>query len=119
MTHLRLLTVNALIRGDVRPRLRSLGTILDASDYDIVCLQEILHRGSAQLLRRLTRNYGYRYAIGFPLLAGGLMLQPRVPTLYLPINTSVLVSGCSARRVAIVVHPVSVARWPSPSVTTR
>lgn len=79
MTGIRLLTFNALIRGDVRPRLRALGRILEASRYDVVCLQEVLHRGSARLLRRHTPGYGARVASGFPLLKGGLMVLSRWP----------------------------------------
>lgn len=81
VTDLRLLTINALVRGDVRPRLRALGAILEGSDYDIVCLQELLHRGSTRLLRRLTPSYGHRLASGFPLLHGGLSLLSRWPLL--------------------------------------
>lgn len=79
MTDIRLLTLNALIRGDVRPRLRCLGGILERSGYDIVCLQEILHRGSVRLLRRLTPGFGHHFASGFPVLHGGLMLLSRWP----------------------------------------
>jgi endonuclease/exonuclease/phosphatase family metal-dependent hydrolase len=79
VTPIRLLTFNALIRGDVRARLRALGTILEQSEYDIVCLQEVLHRGTARLLRRLTPGYGGRFASGFPLLKGGLMVLSRWP----------------------------------------
>ncbi|MGN9911231.1 endonuclease/exonuclease/phosphatase family protein [Phytohabitans sp. LJ34] len=79
MTRVRLLTVNALIRGHVRPRLRALGAILEESAYDIVCLQEVLHPGSVRLLRRLTPAFGHGYASGFPLLHGGLLLLSRWP----------------------------------------
>lgn len=79
MTRIRLLTLNALIRGGVRQRLRALGGILERSEYDVVCLQEVLHRGGARLLRRLTPSYGERFATGFPLLRGGLMLLSRWP----------------------------------------
>jgi endonuclease/exonuclease/phosphatase family metal-dependent hydrolase len=79
VTRIRLLTLNALMRGHVRARLRALGGILEGSDYDIVCLQEILHLGSARLLHRLAPRYGHRFAGGFPLLKGGLMLLSRWP----------------------------------------
>jgi endonuclease/exonuclease/phosphatase family metal-dependent hydrolase len=79
MTQIRLLTFNALMRDDVRPRLRSLAAILDASDYDIVCLQEILHTGSVRLLRRLAPRFPHRFTTGCPLLAGSLMLLSRWP----------------------------------------
>lgn len=81
MTRIRLLTINALIRGDVRPRLRALGTIIEESGYDVVCLQEVLHPGSARLLRRLTPGHPHGFASGFPLLHGGLMLLSRWPLL--------------------------------------
>jgi endonuclease/exonuclease/phosphatase family metal-dependent hydrolase len=77
VTRIRLLTINALIRGDVRRRLRALAAILEESDYDIVCLQEVLHSGSVRLLRRHTPGFGHRLASGFPLLHGGLMLLSR------------------------------------------
>ncbi|WP_173066103.1 endonuclease/exonuclease/phosphatase family protein [Phytohabitans houttuyneae] len=79
MTGIRLLTFNALIRGDVRPRLRALAGILQEAEYDVVCLQEILHRGSARLLGRRTPSYGFRAAGGFALLRGGLMMLSRWP----------------------------------------
>lgn len=79
MTQIRLLTLNALMRGDVRPRLRVLGRILAESGYDIVCLQEILHRGGVRLLHRLTPGYAHRFATGFPLLKGGVLLLSRWP----------------------------------------
>jgi len=76
MTELRLLTFNALVRGDVRPRLRALCTLLADSDYGIVCLQEVLHRGSAHLLRSA---YPHRASSGAVLLSGGLLLLSRWP----------------------------------------
>ncbi|MFP5369397.1 MAG: endonuclease/exonuclease/phosphatase family protein, partial [Actinomycetes bacterium] len=79
MTRIRLLTLNALMRGDVRARLRALGAILQESDHDVVCLQEILHAGGVRLLRRLTPRYGHYFATGFPLLHVGLMLLSRWP----------------------------------------
>lgn len=79
VTSIRLLTLNALVRGDVRPRLRALAAILDESDYDVVCLQEVLHAGSVRLLRRLTPGFRHRFASGFPLLHGGLLLLSRWP----------------------------------------
>ncbi|GAA3198909.1 endonuclease/exonuclease/phosphatase family protein [Dactylosporangium siamense] len=79
MTEVRLLTLNALIRDDVPARLRALGPVLERSGYDIVCLQEVLHRGSARLLRRVTPGYENRAGTGLTLLAGGLLLVSRWP----------------------------------------
>ena len=79
MIELRLLTFNALMRGDVRPRLRALGAVLAESGYDIVCLQEVAFRGHAALLRRTARRYGHRAWSGTVLLEGGLALLSRRP----------------------------------------
>jgi endonuclease/exonuclease/phosphatase family metal-dependent hydrolase len=79
MIEVRLLTLNALIRDDVPARLRALGPVLERSGYDIVCLQEVLHRGSARLVGRVTPGYPYRAATGVTVLAGGLMLLSRWP----------------------------------------
>lgn len=76
VTVLRLLTFNALMRGDVRVRLRELGAILDRSGYDLVCLQEVMYRSN---LRLFARAYGNRVASGSILLRGGLVLLSRWP----------------------------------------
>ena len=76
MTELRLLTFNALMRGDVRIRLRELGTILDRSGYDIVCLQEVMYRSNVRLF---ARSYEHRVFSGSVLLKGGLVLLSRWP----------------------------------------
>ncbi|MGW4947324.1 endonuclease/exonuclease/phosphatase family protein [Actinoplanes sp. NPDC004185] len=78
-TEVRLLTFNALMRGDVRARLRALGAVLAQSSYDVVCLQEVLLRGHASLVRRLARHYGHRAWSGSVLLEGGLVLLSRWP----------------------------------------
>jgi len=75
----RLLTFNALMRGDVRARLRALGTVLEQSSYDVVCLQEVLLRGHASLVRRLALHYGHHAWSGSLLLEGGLVLLSRWP----------------------------------------
>jgi endonuclease/exonuclease/phosphatase family metal-dependent hydrolase len=68
----RLLTFNALIRGDVRARLSALVPFL--SGYDVVCLQEVMWRHHAALL---SRTFPHFSAFGGPLLKGGLvMLSP-------------------------------------------
>ena len=78
-TVLRLLTLNALFRGDVRPRLRALAAILDREAYDIVCLQEVMYRGNARLLRRLAGSYPHHAYRGAVLLEGGLVILSRWP----------------------------------------
>lgn len=79
MTELRLLTFNALMRGDVRARLRALGAVLERSGYDLVCLQEVAFRHHATLLRRTARRYGHHACSGAVLLEGGLVLLSRLP----------------------------------------
>jgi len=79
MIELRLLTFNALMRGDVRPRLRALGAVLERSGYDVVCLQEVAFRSHADLIRRAAPRYGHHAWSGAVLLAGGLVLLSRRP----------------------------------------
>jgi endonuclease/exonuclease/phosphatase family metal-dependent hydrolase len=79
MTDVRLLTLNALMRGDVRARLRILGGILAGSAYDVVLLQEVVHRGSTALLRRTAPGFAHRRATGLVQVAGGLVLLSRWP----------------------------------------
>jgi endonuclease/exonuclease/phosphatase family metal-dependent hydrolase len=78
MIDVRLLTLNALMRDDVRPRLRALGPILERSGYDVVCLQEVLHRGSVRLLRSGV-GHAHRAVTGVAWPAGGLLLLSRWP----------------------------------------
>jgi endonuclease/exonuclease/phosphatase family metal-dependent hydrolase len=75
----RLLTLNALMKGDVRPRLRVLGGILESTGYDVVCLQEVMWRTNALLVRRLAGSYGYHAHTGSVLLEGGLVTLSRRP----------------------------------------
>ncbi len=79
MTLLRLLTLNALMKDDVRSRLRVLGALLDRSPYDVVCLQEVMYRANAVLVRRVARSYGYHAHTGAVVVEGGLMLLSRLP----------------------------------------
>jgi endonuclease/exonuclease/phosphatase family metal-dependent hydrolase len=72
----RLLTFNALFTGDVRPRLRALGEILRESDFDLVCLQEVMYRSNANLLRR---HFPHSVCAGTVVLKGGLVLLSRLP----------------------------------------
>ncbi|MFC7547685.1 endonuclease/exonuclease/phosphatase family protein [Plantactinospora sp. GCM10030261] len=78
-TVLRLLTFNTLFKGDVRARLRALGAILDRERYDVVCLQEVMYRRNADLLRRLARSCPHHAYRGAVLLHGGLVLLSRWP----------------------------------------
>ncbi|GIF07402.1 endonuclease/exonuclease/phosphatase family protein [Actinoplanes siamensis] len=73
---MRLLTFNALFTGDVRPRLRALGRVLRESDVDIACLQEVLYRSTARLLRR---HFPHSACAGAVVLKGGLVLLSRLP----------------------------------------
>ncbi|MFI5909663.1 endonuclease/exonuclease/phosphatase family protein [Dactylosporangium sp. NPDC051541] len=76
---LRLLTFNALFKGDVRPRVEAIGARLEASDYDVVCLQEVMAPGMARLLGRLARSFPHRQYTGGTLIKGGLVLLSRRP----------------------------------------
>ncbi|GAA2877938.1 hypothetical protein Acy02nite_61810 [Actinoplanes cyaneus] len=73
---MRLLTFNTLFTGDVRPRLEALGRILRDSDVDIVCLQEVMYRRNAALLRR---HFPHSACAGSVVLKGGLVLLSRTP----------------------------------------
>lgn len=76
---LRLLTMNTLFTGDVPARLRALGAALEQSDYDIVCLQEVMFRRNARLIRRAAPSYRHAAHSGTVLLEGGLVLLSRWP----------------------------------------
>lgn len=76
---LRLLTLNALFKGDVRARLRALGVILERAEHDVVCLQEVMYRGHARLLGRLAPALRYRAHTGVAVLRGGLVILSRWP----------------------------------------
>ena len=71
---MRLVTFNALFKGDVRPRLRALAEALDHGGFDVACLQEVMLRHNLRLLR----GYPYRVASGV-LLKDGLVLLSRWP----------------------------------------
>lgn len=71
---MRVLTLNALFKGDVRARLRALAGVLDRDGYDIVCLQEVMYRANAALLPGR-----YRALSGAMLLSGGLVTLSRWP----------------------------------------
>jgi endonuclease/exonuclease/phosphatase family metal-dependent hydrolase len=76
----RILTFNTLYRGDARARIRALGSVLDESDYDIVCLQELWSPPNLALLRSLTPSYRHAaHGLRFPMVAGGLAVLSRIP----------------------------------------
>ncbi|MFE2582065.1 endonuclease/exonuclease/phosphatase family protein [Streptomyces sp. NPDC059378] len=79
MTALRLLTMNTLFTGDVPARLRALGAALGRSDYDVVCLQEVMFRRNARLICRAAPAYRHFAYSGTVLLKGGLVLLSRWP----------------------------------------
>ncbi|NUT33883.1 MAG: endonuclease/exonuclease/phosphatase family protein [Hamadaea sp.] len=75
---MRLLTFNTLFRGDVRARLRALGGVLAESDFDVVCLQELMYRSHLRLVRQ-TSGLPYAAATGAVMLHGGLAILSRTP----------------------------------------
>jgi endonuclease/exonuclease/phosphatase family metal-dependent hydrolase len=75
----RLLTFNTLFRGDVRPRLRLLGPRLEQGGYDVVCLQEVMYRRNANLIRALAPGLRHPAYTGSVLLKGGLVVLSRWP----------------------------------------
>ncbi|MEU8661244.1 endonuclease/exonuclease/phosphatase family protein [Actinoplanes philippinensis] len=76
---MRLLTFNTLFRGDVRARLRALGPRLERGGYDVVCLQEVMYRRNARLIRSLTPSLRHATYTGSVLLEGGLVVLSRWP----------------------------------------
>ncbi|BEL09304.1 hypothetical protein Q0Z83_074950 [Actinoplanes sichuanensis] len=76
---MRLLTFNTLFRGDVRPRLRVLGPLLERGGYDVVCLQELMYRRNANLIRALAPGLRHPAYTGSVLLKGGLVVLSRWP----------------------------------------
>lgn len=80
MDTVRLLTFNTLFRGRARARLLALGAVLERSEYDIVCLQEVMSALNLAALRKVARSYGYSaHAAAFPLVRGGLATLSRSP----------------------------------------
>jgi endonuclease/exonuclease/phosphatase family metal-dependent hydrolase len=80
MGTIRILTFNTLFRGHARARLRALGEILERSEYDVVCLQEVMSPLNLALLRNIMKSYGQvAHATRFPLVGGGLVILSRWP----------------------------------------
>ncbi|WP_280691972.1 endonuclease/exonuclease/phosphatase family protein [Kitasatospora sp. GAS204B] len=74
------MTFNTLFRGSARARLRALGEVLERSEYDIVCLQEVTSARNLAALRRVARSYHQvGYAPAFPIVRGGLVTLSRLP----------------------------------------
>jgi endonuclease/exonuclease/phosphatase family metal-dependent hydrolase len=77
---IRVLTFNTLFRGRARERIEALAGVLDDSDHDIVCLQEVISPFILARLRRLTPSYPHlARAREFPLVRGGLVTLSRWP----------------------------------------
>jgi len=77
----RVLSFNTLYKDEPRVRLRALAEVLTDSDYDVVCLQELLIPPNFALLRSLTRA-AFPYAAHgprLPIVAGGLLTLSRIP----------------------------------------
>ncbi|GAA1789212.1 endonuclease/exonuclease/phosphatase family protein [Actinomadura chokoriensis] len=77
---IRVLTFNTLFRGRARDRIEALAGVLDGSDHDVVCLQEVISPFILAALRRLTPSYPHMARDwGFPLVRGGLVTLSRWP----------------------------------------
>lgn len=66
--HLRLLSLNCLgvpFMANTRARLTTLARILDASDLDVVCLQEVQFSGYLPLLRRALPSFPHVASVPF------------------------------------------------------
>jgi endonuclease/exonuclease/phosphatase family metal-dependent hydrolase len=77
---MRILTFNTLFRGRTRARMDALAALLDDSDYDIVCLQEVISPLILARLRRATPSYPHTsHSWTFPLVRGGQVTLSRWP----------------------------------------
>ncbi|MGH3242921.1 MAG: endonuclease/exonuclease/phosphatase family protein [Spirillospora sp.] len=80
MTKVRVLTFNTLFRGRSRARLSSLAQLIEWSDYDVVCLQEVISPRNLAHLRRAATSYPHlAHAPAFPVVRGGLVTLSRRP----------------------------------------
>ncbi|MEU8118564.1 endonuclease/exonuclease/phosphatase family protein [Spirillospora sp. NPDC049024] len=76
----RVLTFNTLFKGEARARMGVLAEMIERSDYDVVCLQEVISWRVLSLLRRAAPSYAHvAYAPLFPLVRGGLVTLSRHP----------------------------------------
>jgi endonuclease/exonuclease/phosphatase family metal-dependent hydrolase len=81
MTRFRVLTFNCLFRGAARERLDAVARLLDKSDIDLLCLQEVTQRRNVRLLESRLASYGpadYRPLAGVAV-KGGLVNLGRGP----------------------------------------
>ncbi|UWP79549.1 endonuclease/exonuclease/phosphatase family protein [Dactylosporangium fulvum] len=111
-TVVRLLTLNALFKGDVRLRLRALAELLEQGGHDVVCLQEVMYRANVRLLQRLVPTLPHRVSSGAVLLEGGLVILSRWPVtrsrfvrypMLAPVRTELLMR--KGAQVAVVRTP--------------
>ncbi|MGW3771596.1 endonuclease/exonuclease/phosphatase family protein [Actinomadura verrucosospora] len=76
----RVLTFNTLFKGEARARMGVLAETIERSDYDVVCLQEVISWRVLGLLRRVAASYPHvSYTPMFPLVRGGLVTLSRHP----------------------------------------
>ncbi|MGH8967232.1 MAG: endonuclease/exonuclease/phosphatase family protein, partial [Actinomycetes bacterium] len=76
----RVLTFNTLFRGRSRARLSVLARLIEESDYDVVCLQEVISPRNLAHLRRAAESYPHvAHAPTFPVVRGGLVTLSRPP----------------------------------------
>ncbi|WP_158581371.1 endonuclease/exonuclease/phosphatase family protein [Actinomadura spongiicola] len=76
----RVLTFNTLFRNRSRDRLGVFAQLIEQSDYDVVCLQEVISPRNLSHLRRAATSYEHvAYASTFPLVRGGLVTLSRRP----------------------------------------
>ncbi|TMQ95566.1 hypothetical protein ETD83_22370 [Actinomadura soli] len=78
--NVRVLTFNTLFRGRSRARLSELARLIEESDYDVVCLQEVISPRNLAHLRRAAKSYPHvAHAATFPVVRGGLVTLSRRP----------------------------------------
>ncbi|MFB4305164.1 endonuclease/exonuclease/phosphatase family protein [Actinomadura sp. GTD37] len=80
---IRVLTFNTLFRGRARDRMDALARLIEESDYDVVCLQEVISPLILARFRRVTTSYPHMARArafpgrAFPLVRGGLVTLSR------------------------------------------
>lgn len=76
----RVLTFNTLFRGRARARAGMLADLVERSDYDVVCLQEVVSPRILGRIRGATRSYPHVVrTLAPPLVRGGLVTLSRWP----------------------------------------
>lgn len=76
----RVLTFNTLFRGRSRARLGALAQLMEQSDYDVVCLQEVISPRNLAHLQRSAKSFPQTaHASTFPVVRGGLITLSRWP----------------------------------------